>query len=495
VARTEKHGRKKSREVPEVKLLETIVEGVIKAKAMSFEEWWGQETTKPFVPMAIPVSEEGQYRVTQEGVNAAHQLTKQTWSARQDLQQTISRRSFDQLSFTAIGDAIRNSPAHIPSDPPKSWVPDGVFFSAVAADYRTNLDQLAGRARQDLDRHIPCHLFDADQGVAPFSLGPVQFLPRSDWIARYVTDPTQLAHIRDVETGVTTAEVFRSRVLQPGSGSDFHAAWRILQFLGSFGWVGTLRMSGHELNQSHYKASIVVGLAIDAVGLRFQVEDARRFTKAGRQHLFGEARLATDPAGRILSGSSAQMPGLGAAPGKLAAKMLAERPFLDAAGTVLETYVTGRQGGRAPHLVERWANALYWVGEARREATDFMAVVKYGCAADGLSGAGGNSAKMIEFAEAALNPKAQPNPPGTLGIADAVNRVYGEGRNKLAHGEISGLLEDLAETRAIGDDLLGILFDVITMELADIIHNRIQIFQISEEHAYRALQARLKMRP
>lgn len=42
--------------------------------------------------------------------------------------------------------------------------------------------------------------------------------------------------------------------------------------------------------------------------------------------------------------------------------------------------------------------------------------------------------------------------------------VYREGRNKLAHGEMSGLLEDLAETRAIGDALLVNLFDAITVE-------------------------------
>lgn len=495
MTRKTKHGKGKAHQIPEAKLLETIVEDVIKAKSMSFEEWRDQDTTNPFVAMALPVSQGGQYRITQEGVGAAHQLTQQTWSARQDLQQTVSRGSFDQLSFRAIGDAVLSSPTHIPNDPPKGWMPDRAFFLAVAADYHTNLNQLTSRVRQDLDRHIPCHLFDLNQGVAPFSVGPVQFLPRREWIARYVTEPTQLAHVLDIETAVTTVDALRSQALQPGGGDDLYAAWRILQFLGNFTWVATLRMSAHELNQSHYKASVIVGLAIDAIGFRFQVPDARHFTKAGRQHLFGEVRLATDLAGRMLSGSSAQMPGLGAAPGKLAAKMLAERPFLDAAGTVLEAYVTGRQSGQAPHLVERWANALYWAGEARREATDFMAVVKYGCAADGLSGAGGNSAKMIEFAEAALNPKAQPNPPGTLSISDAVNRVYGEGRNKLAHGEISGLFEDLAETRSIGDDLLGMLFDVVTMELADIAHNRIQIFQVPEDHAYRALQARLKMRP
>jgi hypothetical protein len=93
--------------------------------------------------------------------------------------------------------------------------------------------------------------------------------------------------------------------------------------------------------------------AIDAIGLRFQVEDARRFTRAGRQHLFAEDRLATSTDGAFLHGLTVQMPGLASKPGALAAKIVAERPFLDAAGGVLEAYVQGRQTGRAPHLIER----------------------------------------------------------------------------------------------------------------------------------------------
>jgi hypothetical protein len=101
---------------------------------------------------------------------------------------------------------------------------------------------------------------------------------------------------------------------------------------------------------------------------------------------------------------------------------------------------------------------------------------------------------MTEFAEAALNPKAHPTPPGAPSIADAVTRVYCEGRNKIAHGETPGLFEDLTEARAIGDDLLAMLFDAFTNELADVIQNRPQILKLPEKNAYRALIARLKNR-
>ena len=253
-------------------------------------------------------------------------------------------------------------------------------------------------------------------------------------------------------------------------------------------------MDGHEHARSHLKASIVVGLAIDAIGLRFHVEDARRFTKAGRQHLFAEDRLATTPDGRILRGSSVQMPGLGGRPGYLAAKMVSEQPFMDAAGSILQHYVEGRRSGHALHLVERWANALYWVGEARREASDFMAVVNYGCAADGLSGAGGTAKDMTRFAEAALNPGGETAPDGVLTVDAAVHKVYREGRNKLAHGELPGLLEDLAEPRSVGEVLLSALFDVVTPVLADLLQNNSNFPKLDEKQAYRLLEAKLNAR-
>jgi hypothetical protein len=124
-----------------------------------------------------------------------------------------------------------------------------------------------------------------------------------------------------------------------------------------------------------------------------------------------------------------------------------------------------------------------------------MAVVNYGCAADGLSVAGGVAKEMVAFAEVALNPKKLPNPPNSLSVSQAVNRVDREGRHKLAHGEAPGLFEDLAELRSIGDDLLAQLFDVVTVELAEALKVRKKWFQVDEKAAYKAFKIRLEQRP
>ena len=489
-------GRKRSPEEPAEKLLETILEDIIQTATMSFDDWWALNDF-PLVPLALPVSSEQQYRVTQAGIDAAHMLTEQTWWSREDFRQTISREEFNMLSFTAIGKTIQNAPAHLPKgvgDATNNEV-DDVFFDELAADYTNNLNGIAEQARSDIDRHIPCNLFHSDQQVPAFSVGPVEFQPRADWIDRFVTGTVEHDLINQVETGKLHMDDLRERALKSGSAHNLYNAWAVLSSLRGFSWVATIRAAGHELKQSHRKMSTIVGLAIDAIGLRFQVEDARRFTKAGRNHLFAEYRLATSVDGAFIRGSSVQVPGIGSKPGALAAKMAAERTFFDAAGRLLDLYVKGRQTGRAPHLVERWVNTLYWVGEARREVSDFIAVVNYGCAVDGLSGAGGNSRAMTRFAEAALNPRAEPTPANSLSISDAVTIVYGEGRNKLAHGQEPGLLEDLTQTRQIGDALLVKLFDPVTFELDNIVASRPDILDLDEKHAYRAFQERLRQRP
>ena len=481
-------------EVPEA-LLETILSDVLKTAAMPFDDWW-KLSRDPLVPLAIPVESGRQYKVTQVAIDAAQTLAGQIWRRRPDFRQTLSRPEFDKVAFHAIGESILNCRAQLSDDDSAQGdgLVDDSFFAAMAADFAVRLGRLADAARPDIDRHIPCNLFHSDQRVPAFAVGPIEFLPRADWISRYVREPAQLAHIRSVESRTISYDAFRDQALKSSSDRDLHRAWEILNSLRNFEWVATVRMKGHALGQSHQKAVIIAGLAIDAIGLRFQVEDARRFTRAGRQHLYSEERLATSLSGSFVRGSSVQMPGLGSRPGALAAKMANERPFLDAAGTILTAFVEGRQTGRAPHFIERWANALYWLGEARREASDFMAIVDYGCAADGLSGAKGKANAITDFAEAALNPKAAPTPAGRLSIRKAVTKVYREGRNKLAHGEATGLFEDLTETRATGDSLLVNLFDPVTFELADIINKRPDILLIDEGNAYRFLEARLKTR-
>lgn len=473
-------------------LLEAVLEDVLQTAAMPSADWrriWQD----PFTPMAIPVEHNREYHCTQAGANAAHKIADLSWSSRRDYRETLSRKAFDRLSFEAVGRTIADCKAHIPADQAEGDT-DDAFYAAMAADYRRHLDALAARTQRDLTHHIQCHLFHTDQNVPGFAIGPVRFLPRNDWIAQHAQSRKQFTLVQDVESGMVPASELRTRARQEGASDDVVKAWDTLSFLGPYSWVATIEVQGHEPRRSYEKASTIVGLAIDLLGLRFRRDDARHFVKAGWGHLFGEIRLAQDAGGRSLFGWSSPMPGLGSKPGALTAKVQAEQLFLDAAGEVLSAYLAARAKGDEADLLQRWANALYWYGEARREASDFMAVVDYGCAADGLSGAGGNYGKIVKFAEAALRPKAQVTAPGRLSVKQAVEKVYAEGRNKLAHGEEPGLFQDQSETRLIGDTLMTLLLIELTEALADVLKNRPQFLRVFGKNGYRVLMARLASR-
>ena len=481
------------------KLLETIVEDVIKAVAMSDDDWWALSRF-PLTPLAILISAGREYHVTQAGVDAAYKLTDQVWEQRQDYRQTIERDAFNRMSFRAIGQAIKAAPARLPEeaeDADGTGEIDSAFYQELAADFKDILDRLAEEARLDVDQHIPCMLFHEDQLVPAFSVGPVEFLPRADWIERFVRDKEARSVVNRVEQRKLTIDDVRGQASKQDSGRAVQDALTAVSFLRGFGWVGTIRAADHELKQSHRKMSTIVGLAIDAVGLLFRVDEARRFTRAGRAHLFAEDRLATTVNdGRFIHGSSINVPGLGSAPGALAAEMQAGRDFLNAAGGVLDAYLESRQTGGAPHIVEAWVNALYWIGEARREVSDFMAVVKYGCAVDVLSGAGGKSPAITAFAKAALAPREAGEPDdGALSVAEAVKMVYEKGRSNLAHGKTPGLLEDFSEPRRVGDLLLASLFRVVTLALAEIVADEESaVLALEKKHAFRFFKERLRTR-
>ncbi|WP_414552370.1 hypothetical protein [Stenotrophomonas forensis] len=59
---------------------------------------------------------------------------------------------------------------------------------------------------------------------------------------------------------------------------------------------------------------------------------------------------------------------------------------------------------------------------------------------------------------------------------------------------MAGLLEDLAEPRAVGEALLSALFDVVTPVLADLLQNEPYLPKLDEKRAYRLLEAKLDLR-
>ncbi|MGK6323733.1 hypothetical protein ACMGDM_11700 [Sphingomonas sp. DT-51] len=289
---------------PIEELFDIILDDVIKAGAMPWEEWhalWEH----PFTPMAIPTSDGRQYQFTQNGANAAHTLTSQVWAARQDYRAAFIRKVFERESFKAIGEAVSLCKSHLPDDESGASEPTPEFIKAVVRDYEQSLDDLAAKVKRTLRRHIPCHLFHRDQKVPAFKVGPINFRPRDDWASRYVLDPPVRQLLDRFERGEITRDDLRRAVhdgRDDGRDDGETDAIELIDFLGNYDWVGTVTIEGSDAGRGPEKASALIGLALDVVGLRFTLEDARSFAKAGQQHQSHEARLATNEAGQFAKG-------------------------------------------------------------------------------------------------------------------------------------------------------------------------------------------------
>lgn len=486
MARSTTFQQKKKFLPSDASMFEEIVSEAIAAKRMPYDQWVSLTPT-PWVPLAIPTSTDTSLRMTQAGVNAAHALSEKAFSSHLPLQQQFSKDEFTRESFKAIGDTMVNIGKHLPrTDGELSDAEHSELYKSLAKEFAERISDLQKKTRPDLDRHIPCDIFDADQNVTPFEIGPVSFRPRGAWFRAILSSgAAELALKVDArELDLSALEQIKSQ-----EADDAVTALRAVR---GYGWVGSVRIVGHTPKKSHEKASVFVGLAIDALGTRIFVDDARRLRKAGRAHVLGEDRLATTLSGALLYGTSFNKPGLGASPGYFIQLINSEKSFLAAAGAILCKYLEERQLGRAHDVIERWANTLFWLGEARREASDFMAVVKYGCALDSISGPGKDaSAKIDAFVTAAFGPEPPASNPDIPTAKDAVQRVYREGRNKLAHGEEPGLLEDLSQTRRLGDDLVIALFAIVTPTIANLLTPNSRAFETGVD-TFRLLKAKLE---
>lgn len=353
--------------------------------------------------------------------------------------------------------------------------------------FQSSLNQQLARASMDLFRHIPCHIFHVTSHTSDFSIGPVHFTKRAAWADRHVGDAKIRREVKRAWAGKSDdgkPELTQREQLQINS---------IVNTVGQHGWVGTVLVQEHDFDNSYLKANVLVGLGLDALGVALEAQEAALLNRAGIPFFRGGSRLATTTDGKMFGGGTARLPGLRGHP-TWADRFLAETAqFLQAAGQILTAYAEAHQSGaEAPWLIERWGNALHWFGEARRESSDFMAVVKYGCALDILTGAGGNLDSMARYVERALGmTEAIDQARKPVPLRDLINNVFNDGRSALAHGEAFGLLADRAVDRVRADIIVQRLILAVTEPLGSIVHQNDRMLTIGKDAQVRAFEARL----
>lgn len=424
------------------------------------------------------------YPVSQKAIGIAHRLAAVERASSPQIGAQFSAATHERLSLMALGDTISHLKETAASSVDSSST---IETEAILQFFRLRLEENLARARLDLYRHIPCHLFHNHKPNATFFVGPIQFSPRTAWAKRFVVEePVRAETLRAWDGHTSPQEQLTSQ--------NQLAVESVLRTIGNHGWVGTVFIRGHDAESSHAKANVLVDLALDSLNLMLEPADGILLNRAGVPFFPGGARLGTTLDGTIVSGSSARLPGLGGHPNRTGEFLAETSNFREAVGRILTAYADAHHEGRdAPWLVERWVNSLHWFGQARREASDFMSVVKYGCALDILSGAGGNLGKMTSYVEAAFGIAQVTDQAGrTVPLEELINNLFNDGRSALAHGEAFGLLNDRSADRARADAMVRHLLAQVAEPLAKLVETKDRVLSVDKDAQIRAFTTRLR---
>jgi hypothetical protein len=236
-----------------------------------------------------------------------------------------------------------------------------------------------------------------------------------------------------------------------------------MKAVGPAEWVLSVTVQGRDRSRSKECASVAALVALDSVGLPMDMRSARNLGGPGQ---LVEGRISHglsqfDGSGLNLS-FSLDMPHIGGRPGAQAALLNDTRKLREAVGDALTAFVNVQPHGLAPAMKRRWVEAMYWYGQALRERTEFIALVKIGVALDVLA-KGGKFKGILAMACAVLGvQEADSITTDNRTIKSFVKKLYDDGRSRIAHGGSLALLAELPLERHLADSFAArILIDYV----------------------------------
>jgi hypothetical protein len=299
--------------------------------------------------------------------------------------------------------------------------------------------------------YFPVRFFEATT-VQQVIVGPVRFIRLAAWLEEVETvsgsessyKKQALELIGKRREFPLPESISLGILLQPPSSQ--RDAENIAGFVGHANWIASVPVAGRDRSRSLKCAESAVRIAVDSLSLTLRNREwARGIRGPGDALHFRQHRSMTQFDGQqLLSGWRYDDPRVSVPPAEQDGFLDQTRDVREAVGAALRAYVDIQSAVAHRELKRRWVEAMYWFGQSRREADDFIALVKIGIAFDILAaGKKENGIKDLCCAVAGLPESTVISPYGHT-ISDLVKVIYKEGRSQIAHGgNRFGLLNDL----------------------------------------------------
>jgi len=401
-----------------IKLLQRVLDGVRQPENITEEERqrWSS-------PADIPLPDGNVAPVSIDGYRAILEFAENLWQRRK---KTVDLETFQRVTLFCFGEML----------------PELLEVCEVTKTQKNQLHNLifSKIKEQQLPvvHYFPCWLFRGEIGATKFSIGSVEFMQRNDWLLKI--EQVSKKHQNWI---VEVQEYWEG--IRSGDSLEDELSEIVVSAVDSCLWIAAVRIENHEWKKSYERARFAVRLALNALGLTMEPSQVKNLQLRAEANLPSAIKKLSQFEGYELGYPGVQH-NLRGIPESANQWLATNSDFLEAAGRLIETIVSLESDRNTPKLDERWLNALYWYGEACREATDFIALVKLGVSLDILTK--GEKRGICEFTCKLFGKKdSEPITRDGTTLKQIVEDLYSEGRSQISHGSKLGILEDYSFSR------------------------------------------------
>lgn len=297
-----------------------------------------------------------------------------------------------------------------------------------------------------------CTLFGSTD-FKPFSIGPVLFEPRDVWLERKHRD-----------NGISTLS--QRRVQRTWQGEklrkrkpSFHsiAESDVIEAIGSCKFVCSITVHSLASGAGREKALMVARFATTAIALMWQSPSK---ALEGMNLVFDRKphrrkTLTFIPGKGLFSGSSWSHTPFGPhiKPEEWETILASKADMLAVVGEMLDYVISPDGLVTRPRMMSTLFHAFLWFHEGCRETSSHIAVVKLAASLDALA-CGKKSGGILSLIKARLK-KEEGDPISANGptLKKVVDRIYGEGRSRLIHGNNQELSSDWSDIKTLAEQI------------------------------------------
>lgn len=346
--------------------------------------------------------ENGSYPTTDAAMNALAQIADNFRANNHLVGRTIGRDKLRAITSQVIGRLLPELQNE--QDTSKHW-----------PLVRLNITEALQAVPSDLIHYVPVWLF-LRQECRPFSIGPVQFIERKDWLEKVAVwrgkESSWMPAVKAIWSGKKISDgslraglkaiaraIIQSPLVPSGWAPAFRAAHNRRQIENSNvrnvarivhpdQWIACVETTGFEQEESRRRGVLAARVALDTIRLAIPSPHLRLLSTASDSVVpFSEQRLSQAKDEDLKNGWRFNRPGVSGAPG-MATEVIGNSMLLfEAAGACIATTISNVNSiYSCPRLSDQWCNAVHWFGRSCLSDGDFIAVVMLVIALDVLCG-------------------------------------------------------------------------------------------------------------